>query len=353
MATVGEYLTSVTMRGINDGVGLENTVNAFMVTPQYGLLELKEGNPGLKGDTGPAAFPWKWQGDVTDLAALDALAAGFGFQQAGWAFRVVSTNEVRYWDGTGWIPFLDAFGALGRRGAPNVLTIGTVTTGPEGSEVVATITGDAPNQVLNLTIPRGGPGEQGDPGGPGPIRNAPDYDNTVTHLQDFVPAWDTATDKFRPIPYPAWRGPWALAEANFNSGSNISTIPKTIATINIPAQPAPWRPFCMGGVQVWSHVQSLGESRVDVEVRIGSIDGQIVALGPGFPAANQVFCRIQPYFGTDMNPASTEGIVPANQTVTLYVVIRRPLGTRNYSHTNQGASLIVWAQPVYAPDPPA
>ena len=37
---------------------------------------------------------------------------------------------------------------------PN-LTIGTVTTGDPGTEASATITGIAPNFVLNLTIPQG------------------------------------------------------------------------------------------------------------------------------------------------------------------------------------------------------
>ena len=35
------------------------------------------------------------------------------------------------------------------------LTIGTVTTGDPGTEAAATITGTAPNFILNLTIPQG------------------------------------------------------------------------------------------------------------------------------------------------------------------------------------------------------
>lgn len=48
---------------------------------------------------------------------------------------------------------------------PNTLSIGTVTTGEAGSQANATITGNAPNQTLNLTIPKGPQGEQG-PQGP-------------------------------------------------------------------------------------------------------------------------------------------------------------------------------------------
>ena len=49
-------------------------------------------------------------------------------------------------------------GATGPAGADAVtptITIGTVTTGEPGTEATATITGTAPNFILNLTIPQG------------------------------------------------------------------------------------------------------------------------------------------------------------------------------------------------------
>lgn len=56
-------------------------------------------------------------------------------------------------------------GATGATGPANTLTIGTVATGATGSSAVATITGTAPNQTLNLTIPAGpqGPAGAGSP----------------------------------------------------------------------------------------------------------------------------------------------------------------------------------------------
>lgn len=53
-------------------------------------------------------------------------------------------------------------GPTGPIGDTPVLTIGTVTTGDPGTEASATITGTAPNFVLNLTIPQG-------PTGPAPV----------------------------------------------------------------------------------------------------------------------------------------------------------------------------------------
>ena len=46
-------------------------------------------------------------------------------------------------------------GIKGETGATPNLTIGTVTTGTEGSQATATISGTAENPILNLTIPRG------------------------------------------------------------------------------------------------------------------------------------------------------------------------------------------------------
>ena len=57
-------------------------------------------------------------------------------------------------------------GATGATGPANVLTIGSVTSGKVAS---ATITGEAPNQVLNLVLEKGDKGEPGEKGATGGI----------------------------------------------------------------------------------------------------------------------------------------------------------------------------------------
>ncbi len=52
-------------------------------------------------------------------------------------------------------------GPAGIDGETPTITIGTVTTGDPGTEAAATITGTAPNFVLNLTIPQGPTGPTG------------------------------------------------------------------------------------------------------------------------------------------------------------------------------------------------
>lgn len=75
---------------------------------------------------------------------------------------------------------IGATGPTGPIGVTPTFAIGTVTTGEPGTEASATITGTAPNYVLNLTIPQG-------PTGPtAPINNFADFyalmppDNTTT-----------------------------------------------------------------------------------------------------------------------------------------------------------------------------
>lgn len=59
-------------------------------------------------------------------------------------------------------------GIDGETGPANVLTIGTVVSSQPGAPAAAEITGDAPAQVLNLTLPRGENGRDGEDGAPGP-----------------------------------------------------------------------------------------------------------------------------------------------------------------------------------------
>ena len=50
-------------------------------------------------------------------------------------------------------------GPEGPIGLSNTITIGEVTTLPAGQNATATLTGESPNQVLNLGLPRGDTGE--------------------------------------------------------------------------------------------------------------------------------------------------------------------------------------------------
>lgn len=60
-------------------------------------------------------------------------------------------------------------GAKGADGVTPTFTVGTVSTGAAGSTAIVTITGTAPNYVLNFTIPKGDKGDAGEAGSGGDV----------------------------------------------------------------------------------------------------------------------------------------------------------------------------------------
>jgi hypothetical protein len=68
-----------------------------------------------------------------------------------WINTSFDPARVFYWDGEDWVD-------VGTSGPENVLSIGTVETADFGDPAAATITGDSPEQVLNLVLPVGAQG---------------------------------------------------------------------------------------------------------------------------------------------------------------------------------------------------
>ena len=100
-----------------------------------GLPDVQNVNDVLTGPQGPAGFSpvatVSKTGNVTTISITDE----------------DGTTTAQVYDGTD-----------GTNGANNTLTIGTVSSGASPS---ATITGESPNQVLNLVLPKGDTGEAG------------------------------------------------------------------------------------------------------------------------------------------------------------------------------------------------
>ena len=106
-------------------------------------------------------------------------------------------------------------------GPPNVLTIGTVTTGAPGSDAAADIGGVSPSQTLDLVIPRGdvGPkGDKGDTGDVGPKGDKGDKGDTG----DVGPKGDTGDDSTVPGP------PNVLAVGTVTTGAAGTSAAATI-----------------------------------------------------------------------------------------------------------------------------
>lgn len=115
----------------------------------------------------PTGKPFKIKKTYSSIVAMNKTIATdlelyeFCFINTG-SVEDVDTGKLYMRDTNGAAYITDLSGAQGIQGltgaTPN-LTIGTVTTGAEGSKATATITGTKENPVLNLTIPKGATGE--------------------------------------------------------------------------------------------------------------------------------------------------------------------------------------------------
>ncbi|WP_051047145.1 hypothetical protein [Nocardia asiatica] len=345
MGIVYDRDVQITMAGIVESEELPCTVNSLEIYDDEGRLEIRSGPKGLQGPQGYPSYGFIFMGAVADQAALDAITVTFA--DKGKAWWVTATNELRLWDGRMWIPFTDAFQGTGHQGPPNVLT-GVAVTGAVGTDADAELTGTSPNQVLTITVPRGATGPDGDPGVAGRIQDASDVDTSTVALSDhMVLQWDSTLSKFVPAASPTWRGPWTIGGNRFAAASNSADAPRTIASMTVPAQPFAWRPYVIGRVPMQIHTQTVGDSRLDIEVRSGAEDGPIVAYGRGFSSANYIWTRLVPRFESTLSPASNVAVVAAGQTQTFYVRVIRVFGTANYSTVSDIAFLTVYAMPLF------
>jgi len=123
------------------------------------------GNGGVTGPTGPAGPTTITVGTTTtgspgsdatviNSGTADDLVLDFTIP-AGPTGDIGPTGPTGDIGPTGPTGDIGPTGPTGPVGETPTLTIGTVTTGAPGTEATATITGTAPNFVLDLTIPQG------------------------------------------------------------------------------------------------------------------------------------------------------------------------------------------------------
>jgi hypothetical protein len=106
-------------------------------------------------------------------------------------------------------------GATGSAGPANTLAIGTVSTGAAGSSASSTITGTAPNQTLNLIIPRGDVGATGSQG----IQGIQGPSGATGPAGPGVPTGGTAGQILRKVDGTNFNTEWATP----SGGGNMST----------------------------------------------------------------------------------------------------------------------------------
>jgi hypothetical protein len=176
----GYTTTSVDAYSVSvGGVDQRPTVDYTLSSANSGKLVLQSGTEvkigtvvivraykSVIGTDGAAGAPIVWKGAYSSSATyskLDAVSLDGRSYICKSATPVtnVSPTVTASWDlmadkgANGAAGVAGTNGTNGAAGAAGSLTIGTVSTGNPGSAAVATITGTAPNQVLNLTIPTG------------------------------------------------------------------------------------------------------------------------------------------------------------------------------------------------------
>ena len=97
---------------------------------------------------------------VSDTDIPSTAYTGFLTDANGLFYNIITIKDgiayLKYW-----FQLKGEQGIAGPVGPANTLSIGSVTKGDDAS---ATITGEAPNQTLNLVLPKGDQGPQGEPG---------------------------------------------------------------------------------------------------------------------------------------------------------------------------------------------
>lgn len=129
--------------------GTDETLNAF-VCDTFSIV-------GTIGAVGFEAEPPDAMVNKLSMLVDQFLAAGFEVEQqydstGNTQFRFRSVEAGGTW--SAWVTV-----SKGQDGLPCSLTVGTVTTGEPGTDAEVEITGKAPNQTVNFTIPRGKAGE--------------------------------------------------------------------------------------------------------------------------------------------------------------------------------------------------
>lgn len=120
-----------------------------------------QGIQGIQGPLGPVGPKGNDGAGITiagQVATYANLPTGLTSSDSGKAYLNSADGKLYIWSGTAFPANGSGTTFVGPTGPANNLTVGTVTTGAAGSSATATITGAAPNQTLNLTLPRGATG---------------------------------------------------------------------------------------------------------------------------------------------------------------------------------------------------
>lgn len=312
----------------------------FDLVPSDGAKALPVGDKGPVGDRGEPALPMTFAGYVDDDDAIPDESI-LGPYDEGKVWANTTTGSFWLWDGDSFMEIPDGLGVPGPVGPPGSISVGTVTTSPAGGVAEMEAVGSSLARTVNITLPRGLKGPDGDMGPSGPIRSAVDYSNVSAPLDGDLIQWDEVISKFKPVTPKRMIGPWTLIDSDFSKATS-STAATVVASITIPAQVFKYRFEVKGSVKVTAPSGASYYAQV-----VPASTGSAVARGNmEYGVAGQPRnCTMIPYSGTKLTPSSSANEMPSGTAQTLNVQVVR-VGTGSYSVTADDLNGIsVWLIP--------
>lgn len=161
---------SVTTLDAGSNATVTMSENSNVYTLDFGIPKGAKGDNGASGSGGETTIvnPTITIGTVTNGDTANATITG---DSPNYTLNLVLPKGDKGENGAkGETGAKGADGAKGEKGADGVtptLSVGTVTTGEAGSSASVTMSGTAPDYVLNFAIPKGDKGDKGDNGASG------------------------------------------------------------------------------------------------------------------------------------------------------------------------------------------
>lgn len=347
--TYGDLTKQLRLRWV-DVEDVRATQHALIeVTPEAAYLELPRGRKGDKGDKGDPGPRPMWRAVVTSRSELPRDLRDV---DAGAAYADTGSKSLWIWTGTDYFEVPNFIGLRGEPGVTPRVQIGKVEPGGEARVSVNQAASTDEVCVLDFVLPQGPvgpPGEKGDTGTASNVSASPDVDMSRDPSPGEALTWNGL--KWAPRTVLNTVGPWTLGPNDFTNvdqkliGSG-EVSEKLVASLTIPGQPFDWRPLVLSGMV---KIETPIGVQYNAEVRVGNAQkGDVVGYGVG-----RVFQRwddptiIRPYFPQAIQPSSTYGVVKANTATTIYVVLKKHVGTIGAWKTDrEWSNLVVMAQPV-------
>lgn len=314
--------------------------------------------PGLQGPPGPAGAPLLGLQPQPDIfTSPSQLPQDLNEDNFGDYWVIIqydqNNNAISSTAYVWWNTFYRVvpIGTQGPIGPYPIITPQVILIDPDETSYVLNVgTISNPSWTFYLAVP------QGPPGPSATIAGCPDVKEVPPPTPGQVLGFNGAYNQGLPVYQPMTLGtmnplPYTVPESAFQTYKGISTQTQTVCTFTIPANPWPWKPIVLGQLEVFGVNLSLNPLLVGAEVLLNSPDnGQLLAVGYGnaFGGAVTIVPQTSDSSNTNtaMTPQNSTALVPAGQTVTIYVNLVNHGMAGVYDFNAENAQLFIMAVPV-------